>query len=243
MTSHLSEDFPPRSPRFWAVVPAAGVGRRMGTDMPKQYLEVLGKPVLQHTLERLLAMDDIAGIAVALGTEDGYWGDLPCAGHPRIHRAPGGRERADSVLSGLDCLAELAAAEDWVLVHDAARPCLTEADLRHLVATLRDDPVGGILAVPVSDTLKRVEAGHSVETVDRSRIWRALTPQMFRFQVLRKSLRAAAAAGQTVTDEASAVEFAGLRPRIVEGRPDNIKITRLEDLPLAAFYLERQCSE
>jgi len=230
-------------PRYWAVVPAAGVGKRMGADVPKQYLEVLGKPVLQHTLERLLSVEALAGIAVALGVEDGYWPELPCSNHPKIHRAPGGKERADSVLSGLNRLEGLAAPDDWVLVHDAARLCLTKADVEKLMATLRDDPVGGILALPVSDTLKDVEGRDIVETIDRSRIWRALTPQMFRFALLRHALMDAAMRKLVVTDEASAIELQGLRPKIVEGRPDNIKITRPEDLPLAAFYLERQCCE
>jgi 2-C-methyl-D-erythritol 4-phosphate cytidylyltransferase len=230
-------------PRYWAVVPAAGVGKRMGADVPKQYLEVFGKPVLQHTLERLLSVEALAGIAVALGVEDGYWPELPCSNHPKIHRAPGGKERADSVLSGLNRLEGLAAPDDWVLVHDAARLCLTKADVEKLMATLRDDPVGGILALPVSDTLKDVEGRDIVETIDRSRIWRALTPQMFRFALLRHALMDAAMRKLVVTDEASAIELQGLRPKIVEGRPDNIKITRPEDLPLAAFYLERQCCE
>lgn len=229
--------------RFWAVVPAAGVGKRMGAEVPKQYLEVLDKPVLQHTLERLLSVETFAGIAVALGMEDGYWPDLPCASHPKIHRAAGGKERADSVLSGLHRLEGMAQPDDWVLVHDAARLCLTAADVAKLMATLKDDTVGGILALPVSDTLKGVQGGEIVGTIDRSRIWRALTPQMFRYGLLRQALEEAAQNGSIVTDEASAIELKGLRPKIVEGRPDNIKITRPEDLPLAAFYLERQCCE
>jgi 2-C-methyl-D-erythritol 4-phosphate cytidylyltransferase len=215
----------------------------MGADLPKQYLEVLGKPVLQHTLERLLSVEAFAGIAVALGTEDEYWPSLPCANHPKIHRAPGGKERADSVLSGLRCLDGLADPEDWVLVHDAARLCLTKADVEKLMARLKDDPVGGILALPVSDTLKAVEGNSILETVDRSRVWRALTPQMFRLGLLKQALGDAARTGAVVTDESSAIELKGLRPKLVEGRPDNIKITRPEDLPLAIFYLERQCCE
>lgn len=229
--------------RYWAVVPAAGVGRRMGGEVPKQYLQVAGQAVLQHTLERLLAVPVIVEIVVALGVEDGFWEELPVAHHPRVRRVAGGKERADSVLAGLEGLAGRAAAEDWVLVHDAARPCLTAGDVLKLIEELGDDPVGGILAVPVSDTLKRVEAGHGITTVDRRQIWRALTPQMFRYGALRQALTDAAAAGHLVTDEASALELQGLHPRIVEGRPDNIKITRPEDLPLAAFYLTQQCSE
>ncbi|GAB6046323.1 2-C-methyl-D-erythritol 4-phosphate cytidylyltransferase [Methyloparacoccus murrellii] len=232
------------TPRHWAVVPAAGVGKRMGAELPKQYLPVHGKPVLQHTLERLLSVPGLAGICVALGTEDGYWHDLPLVTEARIRVAAGGRERADSVLSALDHLAAAARPDDWVLVHDAARPCITRGDVEKLMAALDDDPVGGILALPVSDTLKTVaDDGHITGTPDRSHTWRALTPQMFRFGLLRAALVEAATAGRVVTDEASAMELAGHRPRIVEGRPDNLKITRPEDLPLAAFYLEQQCYE
>lgn len=232
------------SPNYWAVVPAAGVGRRMGGDIPKQYLKVAGKPVLQHTLERLLSVESLAGIQVALGAEDGYWPDLPCAGHPRIQAVPGGKERADSVHSALLSLRDRARPDDWVLVHDAARLCLTRSDVLKLIETLSDDPVGGILALPVSDTLKTVDsAGLITGTPDRRHVWRALTPQMFRYGLLRKALADAAEQGNMITDEASALELAGYQPRIVEGRPDNIKITRPEDLPLAAFFLERQCYE
>jgi 2-C-methyl-D-erythritol 4-phosphate cytidylyltransferase len=226
---------------FWGVVPAAGVGKRMGAATPKQYLPVLGKPVLQHTLERLLSVEALSGIVVALGVDDGYWPDLPFADHPKILRADGGKERADSVLSALNRLHGLAHDHDWVLVHDAARLCITRDDVLKLIATLRDDPVGGILALPSSDTLKGVRDGLIVDTVDRNHVWRALTPQMFRYGALKQALTQAAELGLTVTDEASAMELKGLTPRIVEGRPDNIKITRPEDLALAAFYLEQQC--
>ncbi|CAI8953385.1 2-C-methyl-D-erythritol 4-phosphate cytidylyltransferase [Methylocaldum szegediense] len=229
--------------RFWAVVPAAGVGKRMGAEVPKQYLEVLGKPVLQHTLERLLQIDAFSGIVVALGSEDAYWPELACATHPKIRTAPGGKERADSVLSALMSLEGTAAPDDWVLVHDAARLCITSGDIQKLIRTLGNDPVGGILALPVTDTLKGVETGEIIETIDRSRIWRALTPQMFRFGMLKHALIDAAERKLVVTDEASALELQGWRPKFVEGRPDNIKITRPEDLSLAAFYLERQCYE
>ena len=228
---------------FWAVVPAAGVGKRMGGDIPKQYLQVMGKPVLQHTLDRLLSVESLQSIQVALGAEDGYWQDLPASQHPRIHAVPGGRERADSVQSALLHLAGQARSDDWVLVHDAARLCLTRGDVLKLIEALQEDPVGGILASPVSDTLKTVENGLITGTPDRSRVWRALTPQMFRYGLLCRALAEAAEQGKLVTDEASAVELAGYHPKIVEGRPDNLKITRPEDLPLAAFYLERQCYE
>ncbi len=228
-------------PAFWGVVPAAGVGKRMGADIPKQYLPVLGKPVLQHTLERLLSVDALSAVAVALGREDGFWPDLPFADNTRILLAEGGKERADSVLSALNRLAGLARSDDWVLVHDAARLCVTRSDVLKLIEQLQHDPVGGILALPSSDTLKGVAEGIIVDTVDRNHVWRALTPQMFRYGALKQALAEAAELGLKVTDEASAMELKGHTPRIVEGRPDNIKITRPEDLPLATFYLEQQC--
>ncbi len=228
---------------FWGVVPAAGVGRRMGAPTPKQYLTVQGKPVLQHTLERLLSVEALCAVVVALGREDGYWPDLPFASNPRILTAEGGKERADSVLSALNRLEGLAEDDDWVLVHDAARPCITRADMLKLIETLEHDPVGGILALPSTDTLKGVEDGIIVDTVDRNHVWRALTPQMFRYAALKQALQESTELGLTVTDEASALELKGETPRIVEGRPDNIKITRPEDLPLAAFYLDQQCCE
>jgi 2-C-methyl-D-erythritol 4-phosphate cytidylyltransferase len=227
--------------KFWAVVPAAGVGKRMGSNTPKQYLEINGKPVLEHTLERLLSVPSLSGIFVALGAEDGYWADLSSSKDSRVFVAPGGRERADSVLSALRSMDSVADPEDWVLVHDAARLCITREDIEKLIQTLAQDPIGGILALPVSDTLKTVQDLRILNTPDRSVIWRALTPQMFRYGLLRDALSSAQAEGRIVTDEASAIEQSGYQPRIVEGRPDNIKITRPEDLELAAFYLEKQC--
>lgn len=229
--------------RYWGVVPAAGVGKRMGADCPKQYLEIRGQTVLEHTLDRLLAVPRLSGVMIALGGDDGYWPDLPHSTDPRIRTTEGGKERADSVHAALTALSREANDQDWVLVHDAARLCVTIGDIDRLIDRVADHPVGGILALPSSDTLKRVEGNEIVTTVDRSQIWRALTPQMFRLGALRDALADAATRGLTVTDEASAMELKGLRPLIVEGRPDNIKITRPEDLALAAFFLERQCSE
>jgi 2-C-methyl-D-erythritol 4-phosphate cytidylyltransferase len=231
------------TPKFWGIVPAAGAGKRMGASIPKQYLSIRGKPVLAHTLERLLAVDEIEQLIVALSPEDEYWDTLPLAAHPRIRRVRGGKERADSVLSALRYLSGVAQPDDWVLVHDAARLCVTVSDVRRLIEQMRRHPVGGILAAPSSDTLKEVSGSDIVGTTDRSRIWRAQTPQMFRLHALKNALEQAAEAGLTVTDEASALELQGRQPAIVEGRADNIKITRPEDLALAAFYLEQQCSE
>ena len=230
-----------KATKYWAVVPAAGVGKRMGSNTPKQYLDINGKPVLEHTLERLLSVPSLAGIYVALGAEDEYWNDLSSSNDPRVFKAPGGKERSDSVLSALRSMASVADPEDWVLVHDAARLCITREDIEKLIETLAEDPIGGILALPVSDTLKTVRDFRILDTPDRSIIWRALTPQMFRYGLLKDALSSAQSAGRMVTDEASAIEQSGHQPRIVEGRPDNIKITRPEDLDLAAFYLEKQC--
>ena len=228
-----------RTAKNWAVVPAAGVGKRMQADRPKQYLPLAGKTVIEQTLSRLLQSEAFTAVAVAISPEDPYWPELEISRHPQVLIAPGGRERADSVLSALKILQGRAAEDDWVLVHDAARPCLTGSDIHLLLTTLQEDEVGGILALSSHDTLKQVD-GHSIcATIDRRQIWRALTPQMFRFGMLRDALQEAEG-NPAVTDESSALELKGLRPKIVEGRPDNIKITRPEDLALAQFYMEQQ---
>lgn len=217
---------------FWLVIPAAGVGARMAADRPKQYLEVAGRCILEHTLDCFLDHPGLLGVMVCLAVDDPYWPNLALASDPRIRRADGGRERADSVLAGLRALQLAGAAEDdWVLVHDAARPNLARSDLDRLLDTLATDPVGGLLAVPARDTLKRADAaGRVAQTVDRAVIWQAYTPQMFRLGDLRQALDAALAAGVPITDEASALEWVGKAPRLVEGRADNLKVTRPEDL-------------
>ena len=223
----------------WAVVPAAGVGKRMQADRPKQYLPLAGKTVIEHTLSRLVQSGAFQAVAVAISVEDPYWPELAISQHPQVITAPGGKERADAVLSALKALQGQADENDWVLVHDAARPCLTSDDIHNLIATLKDDAVGGILALSSHDTLKQVDGHNITATVDRSQIWRALTPQMFRYGMLRDALQDAEG-NPAITDEASALELLGLQPKIVEGRPDNIKITRPEDLALAQFYMEQQ---
>ncbi len=229
------------TPAYWAVLPAAGVGRRMGATMPKQYLPLAGRRVIDHSLTPLLAEPRIRGVVVALDPQDALWPSTSFAGDGRLQRVAGGAERCHSVLNALDALSERARADDWVLVHDAARPCLRDADLANLIDTLRDDPVGGILAMPVRDTMKEADAaGRIGHTLARERLWHALTPQMFRLGLLREALQSAIAAGKLVTDDASAVELVGRAPRLVEGHADNIKITRPEDLPLAELYLTQQ---
>ncbi len=228
-----------RTLKFWAVVPAAGVGKRMNADRPKQYLELAGLTVIEHTLSRLLQANVFSAVAVAISEEDPYWPEFDLAKHDLIITAPGGKERADSVLSGLKSIRDQANDNDWVLVHDAARPCLTSEDIRKLIDVLKDDDVGGILALSSHDTLKHVDGDRILNTLDRQHIWRALTPQMFRYGMLKSALEETAG-DPRVTDEASALEILGFTPKIVEGRPDNIKITRPEDLALAQFYLEQQ---
>jgi 2-C-methyl-D-erythritol 4-phosphate cytidylyltransferase len=228
------------SSRHWVVIPAAGVGARMKADRPKQYLPLCGRTVIEHTLNCFTQHPAITGIVVALSPDDPYWPGLHIESSLPLHIAAGGQERCHSVLNALHLLAQHAASDDWVLVHDAARPCLTRPDIDKLCTELNDDAVGGILAVPVRDTMKRADgAGRISATEDRNGLWHALTPQMFRLGLLTQALEQALADGFVVTDEASAVEHAGLRPKLVEGRADNIKVTRPEDLALAEFFLGR----
>lgn len=231
--------------RAWAVVPAAGSGRRMGAAIAKQYLPLRGRPLLAHALAPLLATPRIEAVVLVVAPDDDRWHEVVPEG-ARLLTATGGAERCHSVLNGLAQLEGRAAAEDWVLVHDAARPCLAHGELEALFRELADDPVGGLLAVPLADTLKAADERHRVaRTVPREGLWRALTPQMFRFGLLRAALRDAVTAGVLVTDEAAAMEHAGHRPALVAGRAANIKVTGPEDLALAEAVLrgreERQC--
>ncbi len=225
--------------RCWAVIPAAGVGSRMQADRPKQYLPLLGCTVIEQTLQRLLAHPRIGGSVVAISSDDGWWSEVKIETDRPLWVAEGGDERCHSVLNALQTLSAHASNRDWVLVHDAARPCLRSEDIDELIRRCESHPVGGLLAVPVKDTLKRADAAQTVqETVDRNRLWHAQTPQMFRLGELRDALQQALAANALVTDEASAMERAGHAPLLVEGHADNIKITHPEDLALAELYLK-----
>jgi 2-C-methyl-D-erythritol 4-phosphate cytidylyltransferase len=229
-------------PRLWLIVPAAGIGQRMQADCPKQYLRINNCFILDITLSRLLDSGLFAGCMVPLNTADHWWQGAAASKDDRIQTCRGGLERANSVLFALNALAGQVAADDWVLVHDAARPCVHPADLANLVSALSDHPVGGLLATPVADTLKKADRGPLPEvigTVDRSQLWRALTPQMFRYSMLVEALEKALHEEQPVTDESSAMEFSGNMPVLVEGRSDNIKITVPADLDLAGFILSR----
>ena len=229
------------APRYWCVVPAAGVGRRMGGVIPKQYLLLNGKLVIEHVLERLLDHPLTASIYVAVANEDRWWDGCCFAGHPRVVRVEGGRERSHSVLNALCRIMVEADPNDWVLVHDAARPCLRTTDVDRLIDELAADPVGGILASRVVDTIKSEQRPGVVgKTLPREHLWRAFTPQMFRLGLLHEALNAALQSGSVVSDEASAIELHGLQPRLIEGHSDNIKITHPSDLDLAAYYLQQQ---
>lgn len=238
-------------PRYWVVIPAAGTGSRMQADRPKQYLTLGQRTIIEHTLERLSSHPAISGIVVAIAQDDLYWNDAFNNQISDLIKLPvetviGGDERSVSVTNALDALLAgslsfKAKADDWVLVHDAARPCVTTDDIEFLISSLVNNPVGGLLGIPVADTLKRIDAHQQVQqTVSRERLWRALTPQMFRLGLLQQALCDVKAKGLAVTDDASAMELAGYSPRMVCGNEQNIKITRPQDLQLAALYLQDQ---
>lgn len=231
------------SPRCWAVIPAAGKGARMGAPLPKQYLKLGDRAILAHTLERFLKHPLISGVTIAIAADDELWPTLATS-LPQVHQVEGGAERCHSVLNALASLRTTLEDDDWVLVHDAARPCIHADDISRLITTLKDTACGGILGTAVRDTLKRCAADGTIEeTVDRARVWHALTPQMFRYGWLHRALSGVLASGTLVTDEAQAIELAGGVARLVEGRADNIKITRPEDLALAECFLRAQAEE
>lgn len=225
----------PAPVQYWLVLPAAGAGRRFGAELPKQYHPLAGRLVIEHALAPFLADARCAGVVVAVAPDDARWPALAAASHPKVRTTAGGAERRDSVAAGLAVVAaHVGDADPWVLVHDAARPCMPAADLDALLAALADSPAGALLAAPLADTLKRDDGDGRVEcTVPRERLWRALTPQAFRLQ----RLRAALAAGLSATDESSAVEALGDRPRLVAGSTTNVKITRPADLEFARRVL------
>jgi 2-C-methyl-D-erythritol 4-phosphate cytidylyltransferase len=230
----------PSISQYTVVVPAAGVGTRMQADKPKQYLTIAGKTVIEHTLENLLKHPNISHVVVVLNVEDKTFKKLTIASNPRVTTTIGGDERADSVLAGLNVVDE---TSRWVLVHDAARPCVSQADINALIALADQGQTGGLLATPVRDTMKRghVEKQRHFELVkqteSRENLWHALTPQFFKLAILKKALTQAAKENSQITDEASAIELLGEQVILVQGKASNIKITQPEDLQLAEFYL------
>jgi len=225
------------SESFHALVPAAGFGARMDNDLPKQYLPLAGQPLIFHALNTLCASPDITTVFVVLAPDDTLFHsyDWTRFGDRLQPLFCGGTTRAESVTNGL--LASELEPDDWVLVHDAARPCLTQAHLAKLIAELRDDDVGGILAVPVADTLKRADDQQRiVRTEEREGLWQAQTPQMFRAGLLAQALQQCS----QVTDEASAIEALGLHPRLVAGDSSNFKVTYPQDIKMAELLLKKE---
>ena len=226
---------------LWAIVPAAGMGHRMASTLPKQYLPLLGKAVIEHTLERLLEVAELQGIIVALSPLDQQFEKLSIASHPKIFTTLGGAERCDSVLAALNSLQKKIKLSDWVLVHDAARCCVKSKYIYNLLQKTASHKTGGILAIPASDTLKLVNQDQQIEsTIDRRQVWQAQTPQVFRYGILRNALEQGQKKQAIITDEASAIEMAGLQALVVNGHSDNIKITHPQDLAIAATILQQQ---
>jgi 2-C-methyl-D-erythritol 4-phosphate cytidylyltransferase len=224
--------------RYWLVMPAAGAGRRFGTALPKQYATLNGRTVLEWALSPFVSDPRCAGIAVAIATDDTRWVRVS-EKLPPVTVTPGGAERSESVRAALSSIARRAAPKDWVLVHDAARPCLSNDDRDRLITAVQDHAIGGLLALPMSDTVKQAGAEHAIEkTLDRTGLWRAQTPQMFRFARLLDALEQAIAGRRFPSDEAQALEWVGEHPKLVEGSPHNIKVTTSHDLLLAEAILK-----
>ncbi|WP_228720401.1 2-C-methyl-D-erythritol 4-phosphate cytidylyltransferase [Zophobihabitans entericus] len=225
--------------RIVAVVPAAGNGSRMKCEQPKQYMKIGELTILEHTLNTLISHSKISQVIVAISPTDSIFYTLPVASHPKVIAVQGGDSRAASVLAGLQKLQ----ATDWAMVHDAARPCLSHQDMDKLIDTVFDKQQGGILAVPISDTVKLAYADKTKtieHSLDRTYLWGAATPQLFKAEELRSCLQKALSEHAIITDEASAIEYCGGHPLLVHGRRDNIKITQPEDLAIATFYLTQQ---
>ena len=232
------------SPRCWAIIPAAGSSQRMGSKIPKQYQTIFSTTVIEASIACFLRQPKILGVIVALHADDTRWSSLEIAKHEAVYTVTGGATRLESVSLALSKLISMSNEYDFVLVHDAARPCLTDSDLYHIIQNLLDSEVGGILATPVVDTLKKAIKSNNSEdlidkTLDRTNLWKALTPQMFRISILKRALDFCLENKIEVTDEASAVEAIGQEVKLVEGRSDNIKITQLDDLKLAEAILKQ----
>jgi len=219
--------------RIWAVIPAAGVGKRYSSDIPKQYLSLNGMPVLLHSINKFVKLDEIHEVLVALNPDDEFWQKLNFS-HPKVKTINGGPERCYSVNNALEELSGRADNGDWILVHDAVRPCISDFDLNKIIEIVHDEDVGGLLACPILDTIKKVGDNLDVlKTIPREGLWSAMTPQIFRYELLKKALNAVLNSARSVTDEAKAIELIGLTPKIIEGDKTNIKITHPSDMVLA----------
>ena len=230
--------------RIWALIPAAGYGARFGSDVPKQYLNLAGKTVIEHSIERIGSVSGILGIVVVLAPGDTLFQRICSASFDdsKMIYAIGGVDRASSVLNGLQSLSGLALEEDWVLVHDSVRPCVRMSDITRLISSVADDSIGGLLGCPMADTLKHVGPSNRVSsTINRSGLWAAFTPQLFRYGRLRYAMEFGEKGG--FTDESSALEVLGYQPTVVMGSSDNLKITHKCDLALANDILSAQEKE
>lgn len=231
----------------WVIIPAAGSGQRFGGSVPKQYQLLCGKPLLEHTISKWLSVDTVSKVVVAIAEDDGWFESLSVASDERVQTVVGGEERCHSVLNALEFVSQYVGDSDTVLVHDAARPCFSIQQVGAMIEQWSTHEAGAIMAVPVADTLKRSgqegAQSHILETVDRSEIWQAQTPQMFPPGLLLTALKKALSAGFLVTDEASAMEYAGYRPMLFPGSPFNLKITRKHDLLLAEQILKEHLDE
>lgn len=225
---------------LYAVVPAAGVGKRMGADRPKQYLQVNGQSILEHTLTRLLCFPTFEKIMIAVNHDDPFFHNMPVSKDDRIQNCDGGKERVDSVLNGLNALLQQGAdVSDWVMVHDVARPCISQNDIQLLYDARNNQ--GAIIGAPVRDTMKRTDAqGNIIETVEREQLWHALTPQLSQIGILKDAIEWSLQKQLPVTDEASALEHTGLKPKMIAGLASNIKVTHPDDLAMVTQFLTNE---
>ena len=223
--------------KYFAIIPAAGIGTRMKSDMPKQYALLADQPMLQRVVNVFSSHPDIEKVIVVLHAKDRWWPSLQLSHPEKVLTAIGGKERVHSVLLGLQFLTDYADKNDFILVHDAARPCLQSKDITYLISELKNHDVGGLLGLPVVDTLKKVNEEDEVEqTISREQLWQAQTPQCFRYHLLRSSIEKALSDDQIVTDESSAIEYAGFQPKMITGSARNLKITFPDDLKLAELF-------
>ncbi|MEM7027083.1 MAG: 2-C-methyl-D-erythritol 4-phosphate cytidylyltransferase [Pseudomonadota bacterium] len=225
--------------QYWVVIPAAGIGKRFGSDKPKQYLTINNKTILEYTINCFIDRADIAGVVVAIAEQDEYWQTLDISKHNKIMIAAGGKERFHSVCNALHTLSDKTNSNDWILVHDAARPCLKQDAINRLIAELSEHETGGILGLPCRDTMKRSSKDQVInETVERDHLWHAQTPQMFRYKKLLQALLYIEKNNLLVTDEAMALELQNEKVKLVEGHAENIKITQKDDFEQAKLYLK-----
>ena len=229
----------PKSNKYWVVIPAAGIGKRMGDDIPKQYISVCGKTVIEHTIDNFIDRNEIENICISISESDNYWPTLPISKNEKIITTVGGNERYESVYNGLRAIQDKATENDWVLVHDAVRPCLKKSIIDRLITDISSHDVGGILALPCSETMKRVNNSNEVEeTINRQTAWRAQTPQMFKYKKLLLAIEKVINEDIFITDEAMAMELSNHKPVVILGDENNIKITHKTDLKYLELFLE-----